>query len=96
MGLRLVFLIVARTVSLPGLSRREGGQKDAEILMLRHLRKFAAFALLSVKPGFIVLAVLGMPGIVVVSVVVFTAVYAHEPTRRKDAKEVLETLFGRK
>ena len=35
-GLRLVFLIVARAVSLLGLSRREGWCKDAEILMLRH------------------------------------------------------------
>ncbi len=60
------------------------------------LRKFAAFALLGVKPGFTVLAVPGMPGIVPVSVVVFTAIYAHEPTRREDAKEVLETLLGRK
>jgi hypothetical protein len=36
MGLRLVFLIVTRAVSLLGLSRRESWQKDAEILMLRH------------------------------------------------------------
>jgi putative transposase len=35
-GLRLVFLIVTRAVSLPGLSRRESWWKDAEILMLRH------------------------------------------------------------
>jgi hypothetical protein len=60
------------------------------------LRKFAAIALLSVKPGFMILAVFGMLGIVVVSIVVFAAIYAHEPTRRKDAKEVLKTLFGRK
>jgi hypothetical protein len=36
MGLRLVFLIVTRIVSLLGLSRREAWHKDAEILMLRH------------------------------------------------------------
>ena len=36
MGLRLIFLIVTRAVSLLGLSRRESWQKDAEILMLRH------------------------------------------------------------
>jgi putative transposase len=36
MGLRLVFLIVTRAVSLLGLSRRESWHKDAEILMLRH------------------------------------------------------------
>jgi putative transposase len=35
-GLRLVFLIVTRAVSLLGLSRRESWWKDAEILMLRH------------------------------------------------------------
>jgi putative transposase len=34
--LKLIFLIVARAVSLLGLSRREAWQKDAEILMLRH------------------------------------------------------------
>jgi hypothetical protein len=36
MGLKLVFLIVTRAVSLLGLSRREWWWKDAEILMLRH------------------------------------------------------------
>ena len=36
MGLKLVFLIVTRAVSLLGLSRRESWWKDAEILMLRH------------------------------------------------------------
>ena len=36
MGLKLVFLIVTRAVSLLGLSRREAWWKDAEILMLRH------------------------------------------------------------
>ena len=35
-GLKLIFLIVARAVSVPGLSRREAWWKDAEILMLRH------------------------------------------------------------
>jgi putative transposase len=35
-GLRLVFLIVTRAVSLLGLPRRESWWKDAEILMLRH------------------------------------------------------------
>jgi hypothetical protein len=35
-GLRLLFLIVTRAVSLPGLSRREEWWKDAEILMPRH------------------------------------------------------------
>ena len=34
-GLKLIFLIVSRTVSLLGLSRRESWCKDAEILMLR-------------------------------------------------------------
>jgi hypothetical protein len=34
--LKLIFLIVARAVSLLGLSRREWWWKDAEILMLRH------------------------------------------------------------
>src|ERR1039457_2309508 len=36
MGLKLIFLIVSRVVSLLGLSRREAWWKDAEILMLRH------------------------------------------------------------
>jgi hypothetical protein len=35
-GLKLMFLIATRAVSLLGLSRREGWWKDAEILMLRH------------------------------------------------------------
>jgi len=35
-GLKVVFLIVSRAVSLFGLSRRESWWKDAEILMLRH------------------------------------------------------------
>ena len=36
MGVKLIFLIVTRAVSLLGLSRREWWWKDAEILMLRH------------------------------------------------------------
>ena len=36
MGLKLIFLIVSRAVSLLGLSRQESWWKDAEILMLRH------------------------------------------------------------
>jgi hypothetical protein len=35
-GLKLIFLIVSRAVSMLGLSRRESWWKDAEILMLRH------------------------------------------------------------
>jgi len=35
-GLKLIFLIVTRAVSVLGLSRREGWWKDAEILILRH------------------------------------------------------------
>ena len=35
-GLKLIFLIVSRAVSLLGLSRREAWWRDAEILMLRH------------------------------------------------------------
>jgi putative transposase len=35
-GLKLIFLVVSRTVSLIRLSRREAWWKDAEILMLRH------------------------------------------------------------
>jgi hypothetical protein len=35
-GLKLIFLMVTRAVSLLGLSRREWWWKDAEILMLRH------------------------------------------------------------
>ncbi len=35
-GLKLIFLIVIRAVSVLGLSRREAWWKDAEILMLRH------------------------------------------------------------
>ena len=36
MGLKLIFLIVTRVVSVLGLSRQEAWWKDAEILMLRH------------------------------------------------------------
>src|SRR5712691_7148759 len=35
-GLKLIFLVVTRAVSVLGLSRREALWKDAEILMLRH------------------------------------------------------------
>src|ERR1039457_3405919 len=35
-GLKLIFLIVTRAVPLLGLSRREGGGEEAEVLMLRH------------------------------------------------------------
>jgi putative transposase len=35
-GVKLIFLIVTRAVSLLSLSRREWWRKDAEILMLRH------------------------------------------------------------
>jgi transposase len=35
-GLKLIFLMASRAVSLLGLSRRESWWKDAEILMLRH------------------------------------------------------------
>ncbi len=35
-GLKLIFLIVSRAVSLLGLSRREAWWKDAENIMLRH------------------------------------------------------------
>jgi len=36
MGLKLVFLVVSRVMSLLRLSCRESWRKDAEILMLRH------------------------------------------------------------
>ena len=36
MGLKLIFLVVSRTVSVLRLSRRESWWKDAEIFMLRH------------------------------------------------------------
>ncbi len=36
MGLKLIFLVVSRVMSLLRLSRRESWWKDAEILMLRH------------------------------------------------------------
>ena len=36
MGLKLIFLIVTRAVSLLGLSWREAWWKDTEILILRH------------------------------------------------------------
>jgi hypothetical protein len=35
-GLKLIFLVVTRAVSVLDLSRRESWWKDAEILMLRH------------------------------------------------------------
>ena len=42
MGLKLIFLIVTRAVSLLSLPRREWWWKDAEILMLRHQLAVAA------------------------------------------------------
>jgi hypothetical protein len=38
-GLKLIFLVVTRAVSVLGLSRREAWWKDGEILMLRHQLK---------------------------------------------------------
>ena len=35
-GLKLIFLVITRAVSVLGLSRREAWWKDAEILMLCH------------------------------------------------------------
>jgi hypothetical protein len=35
-GVKLIFLLVTRAVSLLGLPRREWWRKDAAILMLRH------------------------------------------------------------
>jgi len=35
-GLKLIFLVMSRAVSVLGLSRRETWWKDAETLMLRH------------------------------------------------------------
>jgi hypothetical protein len=35
-GLKLIFLVVSRAMSLVRLSHRESWWKDAEILMLRH------------------------------------------------------------
>jgi hypothetical protein len=35
-GLKLIFLVASRAVSVLGLSPRESWWKDAEILMLRH------------------------------------------------------------
>ena len=35
-GLKLIFLVVTRAVSVLGLSRREAWWKDADIVMLRH------------------------------------------------------------
>src|SRR5258708_31900181 len=46
-GLKLIFLIVSRAVSLLGLSRREAWWKDAEILVLRHQLAVAGRA----RPG---------------------------------------------
>ena len=43
MGLKLIFLVAFRAVSLLGLSRRESWWKDAEILMLRHQLAVAEF-----------------------------------------------------
>ena len=56
------------------------------------VRKLSALALLSVKPGFLVLGVLGVLGI---AIVVFAAIYAGDPKRREDAQAVLRTLSGR-
>ena len=36
MGLKLIYLVATRAVSVLGLSRRQAWWKDAEILMLRH------------------------------------------------------------
>ena len=51
MGLKLIFLIVSRAVSLLRLSRREAWWKDVEILMLRHQLSVAMRERLIVTPG---------------------------------------------
>ena len=50
-GLKLIFLIVSRAVSLLGLSRRESWWKDAEILMLRHQLAVAGRERPGARPG---------------------------------------------
>jgi len=50
-GLKLIFLIVSRAVSLLRLSRREAWWKDVEILMLRHQLSVAMRERLIVTPG---------------------------------------------
>jgi hypothetical protein len=50
-GLKLIFLIVTRAVSVLGLSRREAWWKDAEILMLRHQLAVSAWRSSSTSTG---------------------------------------------
>ena len=59
------------------------------------MRKLVGLALASVKPGYLVLAALGVLVIILVTVVAWTAIYASDPERRTAAQEVLRTLFGR-
>lgn len=47
------------------------------------------------KPGFLVVEVLSVLVIILVVVIAFTAIYAHDPARKCDAQGVLRTLFGR-
>jgi len=58
-------------------------------------RKIVGLALISVKPGFLVLGILGILVLVIVATVVFVAIYARDTVRRKDAQTVLRTLFGK-
>jgi hypothetical protein len=49
-GLKLVFLVVSRVMSLLRLSRRESWWKDAEILLLRHQLAVAERELPKARP----------------------------------------------
>ena len=57
------------------------------------LRKAAGLMLLSVKPGFLVMGILGTLGLIIVA---FAAIYSRDSQRCNNAQAVLRTLLGRK
>lgn len=56
-------------------------------------RKIVGLVLISVKPGFLVLGILGILVLVIVAWVVYAAVNGRDKERRKDAQTVLRILF---
>lgn len=57
------------------------------------LRRIAALALMSIKPGFLVTGVLALLALALIAVVVKTAIYSPDAKRRQDAQRVLRMLF---
>lgn len=60
------------------------------------LRILASLLVVSIKPGFLVLAILGLLILVLIATVALAAIYSCDWKRQENAQTVLKTLLGRK